>query len=47
MPFVIDIKEMIYKGFGTIVTNARSVTVTRPLNYLRRIVVGLGKSICL
>ena len=47
MPFVIDMKEMIYKGFGMIVTNARSVAVTRPLNYLRRIVVGLGKSICL
>ena len=47
MPFVIDMKEMIYKGFGIIVTNARSVAVTRPLNYLRRIVVGLGKSICL
>src|SRR3954454_12690518 len=44
MPFVMDMMASICKGFGIVFTNARQVAGAGPINYLRRIVMGSGKS---
>jgi predicted ATP-grasp superfamily ATP-dependent carboligase len=44
MPFVMDMTASISKGFGIVVTNVCRVAGAGLFNYLRRIVMGSGKS---
>jgi predicted ATP-grasp superfamily ATP-dependent carboligase len=44
MPFVMDMKAAISKGFGMVFTNVRRIADAGPINFLRRIVMGANKS---